>query len=68
MAPTKKRSRCLFVSGKWLLMKERIENVSRPRLSGKVAAEPSEGASVSRHERMEISVSRYEKTIFTERY
>ncbi len=30
-------------------IKKRIGNVSRPRLSGKVAAEPSEGVSVSRN-------------------
>ena len=32
-------------------IKERIQTVSRPRLSGKVAAEPSEGVSVSRNEK-----------------
>ena len=31
--------------------KGRIQTVSRPRLSGKVAAEPSEGVSVSRNEK-----------------
>ena len=34
-------------------IKERIENVSRLRLSGKVAAKPSEGVSLSRNGRTE---------------
>ena len=44
MAHTKKPSRMMGNKG-------RIQTVSRPRLSGKVAAEPSEGVSVSRNEK-----------------
>ena len=35
----------------YFYIKERIENVSRPRLSGKVSAELTEGARVSRNEK-----------------
>ena len=38
-----------------------MQTVSRPRLSGKVAAKPSEGASVSRNGRMEINMSKTKK-------
>ena len=41
--------------------KKSIQTASRPRLSGKVAAKPSEGARVSRNERIKISVSRHEE-------
>ena len=44
MAHTKKPSRMMGNKG-------RIQTVSRPRLSGTVAAEPSEGVSVSRNEK-----------------
>ncbi len=37
-----------------LLMKGKLQTSSRPRLSRKVAAEPSEGASWSRKVRIEI--------------
>ena len=36
--------------------------------TGKVAAKPSEGASVSKHERTKMSVSRYARMGFTEQY
>ena len=50
-------------------IKKSIGNVSCPRLSGKVSTvRLTEGASWSRHKRMEISVRRNEKTIFTERH
>ena len=42
-------------------IKKSIGNVSCPRLSGKVAAKPSEGASVSKNKRTEISVSKTKK-------
>ena len=39
-------------------IKERIENVSRPRLSGKVSAELTEGASWSRNEKTNLTCVR----------
>ena len=48
-----------------VVMKEKMRNASRPRLSGKVSTvRLTEGASVSRHERIEISLSRHEKSNF----
>ena len=39
-------------------IKKRIEDTSRPRLPGKVSAELTEGASVSRHVRMNTKYER----------
>ena len=48
--------------------KKSTGNVSCPRLSGKVSAELTKGASVSKHERTKISVSRYARMGFIEQY
>ena len=45
-------------------IKERIENASCPRLSGKVSAELTKGASVSRHERIEYKHEQKRKESF----
>ena len=48
---------------------ERMQIVSCLRLSGKVSTDRlTKGASASRYEKIENSVSRNEKTIFTERH
>ena len=50
-------------------MKERIEKRKLSPDTGKVSAvRLTKEASMRRHERTKISVSRHEKTVFTERY
>ena len=61
----------LRTAGRPLMMvnNERMQIVSCLRLSGKVSTDRlTKGASASRYEKIENSVSRNEKTIFTERH
>ncbi len=54
--PHKKSGLCVFAN------KGKLQNKSRPRLSGKVSTvRLTKGASVSRHGRIEISVSKTNK-------